>query len=67
MRIKLDLHGVRFEYEKAPMPERRFRAVCLLAAGMYVGMMVGITSLCGVFGVVAVAVVTLLIAGISNI
>lgn len=52
---------MKFELEKAPMPERRFRDVCLLAAaGMYVSMMVGVASLCGVFGVVSAAVGTLL-------
>lgn len=66
MKLKLDLHGVTFEYERRPMPEHRFKTLCLLAAaGMYGGMIVGVASLCGVWGVAAVGFVTLLIAMIS--
>lgn len=53
MKIKLDLHGVVFEYERKPMPERRFRALCTLAAvAAYLGMVVGATALCGFLGLV---------------
>ena len=63
MRIKLDLHGVAFEYERPRMPERRFRALCLLAAaGIYGGVTVAVAALCGLPGVGLIAVLTLFIA-----
>ena len=39
MRIRLERSGTVFEYERPPMPEHRFKALCLLAAGgLYVGL-----------------------------
>jgi len=67
MKLKLDLHGVTVEYERAPMPEHRFRALCLLAAaGMYGGMVAGVAALCGFLGVAAVGVATLLAVMIAS-
>ena len=62
MRVKFEKDGVTFEFEREPMPEHRFRALCLLGAlGLYGGMMVGVAALCGGWGVVAVMVVTLFV------
>ena len=52
MRIQLERSGTVFEYERPPMPEHRFKALCLLAAG---------AALCGGWGVVAIMVVTLFV------
>lgn len=61
MKMKLDLHGVSFECEKSPMSEQRFKAMCLLAAaGMYVGLVISVTSICGFHGLVAMAIATVL-------
>lgn len=66
MRIKLEYHDITFQLERQPLPESRFRAVCgLAAAGIYAGMAVGVAALCGLPGVVAVAVVTGIIAALS--
>ncbi len=63
MKLKLDLHGVIVEYERPPMPENRFRVLCLLAAaGVYGGMVAGVAALCGFPGVAAVGVATILAA-----
>ncbi len=38
MRIRLEHNGTIFEYERRPMPERRFKALCTLAAAwVYAG------------------------------
>jgi len=63
MRIKLDYHGVTFEYERQPLPERRFRILCTLAAaGIYVGMVAAVAALCGAFGLLLVLAGTVLVA-----
>ena len=62
MKLKLYLPGVTVEYEKAPMPESRFRALCLLAgAGMYGGMIYGVTALCDLPGLVIIVAVSVLL------
>ena len=49
------------DYERDPMPERRFRAVCgVIAAALYAGLAVGVTALCGLAGAGAVAGTTFL-------
>lgn len=60
MKLKVDLHGLVIEYEHRPMPESRFKLLCLLcAAGIYAGTVCGVAALCGGWGVVVLAVATL--------
>ena len=67
MRVRFDLNGVTLEYERPPMPEHRFRALCLLAAGgLYVGMVCGVAALCGAAGVGVIALATFFIGAVSN-
>lgn len=62
MRIRLERSGTVFEYERPPMPEHRFKALCLLAArGLYVGLVAAVAALCGGWGVLMAAVVTLFV------
>lgn len=62
MKIHLEHKDTVFEYEWPPMPERRFKALCLLAAGaLYVGLVAAVATLCGEFGVLMVAIVTLFV------
>ncbi len=59
--------GTVFEYESRPMPEHRFKALCLLAAGgLYVGLVAAVAALCGGFGVLMVAAVTLFVVMIAS-
>lgn len=68
MKIKLDLHGVVLEYEKKPMHPARFRRLCALAAiGLYVGMVVGVAALCGVLGLLATVLATVVVIGVGSI
>ena len=68
MRIRLEKEGETFELERKPMPERRFRALCLLgAAGIYAGMVVAVAALCGVWGIAAIAAATLLSVAFANV
>ena len=61
MRIRFEHNGTVFEYERKPMPEGRFKAVCgLAAAGLYTGLALGVAALCGLPGLIAVGVVTVL-------
>lgn len=63
MKIRLDYRGVCFEYERGPLPEHRFKALCLLAAcGLYVGLFLGVTALCGVLGAVVAGILTVIIS-----
>lgn len=63
MKIRLERGGVVFEYERQPMKESRFRAVCALAAaGVYAGMVVGVAALCGGFGLLLALFGTVLVA-----
>lgn len=62
MRIRLERSGTVFEYERPPMSEHRFKALCLLAAGgLYVGLVAAVAALCGGWGVAAIMVVTLIV------
>lgn len=46
--------------DRPPLPERRFKAVCAIAAaGIYAGLVIAVAALCGVPGVVVVGLVTL--------
>ena len=49
MKIRLEYNGTTFEYSRRPMSERRFKALCgLAAAGIYMGgLMLGAAALCG--------------------
>lgn len=61
MRIRFEHNGTAFEFERRPMPEHRFKALCLLAAGgMYSGIAIGVAQLCGVFGLLILAIATVL-------
>lgn len=52
-----------FEYDRPPMPEGRFKALCLLAAGgLYVCLVAAVAALCVTIGVGVVAAATLLIS-----
>ena len=59
MKIHLERGDTIFEYELKPMKESRFRTLCVLAAcGLYVGLTWVVASLCGIPGVILLAVVT---------
>lgn len=59
MKIHLEFDGRVFEYEKKPMSERRFKALCWLAAGgLYVALVWVVATLCGFLGVLTVVVLT---------
>ena len=67
MRIRLEHNGTVFEYERRPMPEGRFKALCALAAaGVYAGMVWAVAALCGGWGVSALALVTLFVVMIAS-
>lgn len=60
MRIRLEHHGTVFEFERKPMSEGRFRAICgLTAAGVYAGMVWAVASLCGFLGLLLMVFSTL--------
>lgn len=70
MRIRLEHNGTIFEFERKPMPEGRFRALCAIAAaGVYAGMVWAVASLCDFPGLVLVlagtALVTLIVKGLD--
>lgn len=68
MKFKLDLHGVVFEYERKPLPEGRFRRLCVLAAiAAYVCLVVGVTALCGFCALLVMVIATLLVLAFSSI
>lgn len=68
MKLKIDFHGVIFEYEKKPMQEGRFRRLCaLVAAALYVVLAVGVTRLCGLLGFLALSFATVLVVFIDAI
>lgn len=61
MKLRVDLHGLIIEYERRPVPEHRFKLLCLLAAsGIYAGMVCGVAALCGGWGLVTVGLVSLI-------
>ncbi|MDE6456427.1 MAG: hypothetical protein K2L38_11110 [Dysosmobacter sp.] len=67
MKIRLERCGVVFEYERQPMKESRFRALCALAAaGVYAGMVAAVTALCGFLGLLVVAIFTVFLAMIAG-
>lgn len=67
MKIRLERCGVVFEYEHQPMKEGRFRALCALAAaGVYGGVVIAVTALCGPFGLFAIVVASVLLLAIGK-
>ena len=63
VKIRLERGGVVFEYERQPMKESCFRVLCALAAaGVYAGLVIGVTALCGGFGLPLVRFATVLAA-----
>lgn len=67
MRIRFEHNGTVFEYERKPMPEGRFKAVCgIAAAGVYAGMVWAVAALCGVPGLVTVLAWTVVVGLLAN-
>ena len=67
MRIRLEHNGTVFEFERRPLPEGRFKALCALAAaGVYAWMVWAVVALCGGWGVLMVAAVTLFVVIIGS-
>lgn len=68
MRIRLEHDGSVFEYERRPMRSSRFRALWAIAAGaLYVFLVWGVAALCGLMGVLVVAIATILVSAIFAI
>lgn len=66
MRIRFERGGVVLEYERKPMKEGRFRSLCALAAaGVYAGMVAAVAALCGLQGLIAVGIGTILCMAIA--
>ena len=62
MRICLKHNGTVFEYERKPIPEGRFKAVCAIAAaGIYASMTAAVTALCGIPGLLLTIIGTVLV------
>lgn len=60
MRIRVEHNGTSFEFERKPMDDGRFRAACkIVGAALYVGLAWIVASICGLFGFVALAIVSL--------
>ena len=60
MKIRFEHHGTIFEYERKPLSESRFKALCgIAAAGIYVGMIWVVATLCGFLGVLLAMTATL--------
>lgn len=67
MKIRFERGGVVLEYEQKPMKEGRFRVLCLLGAGVvYAGMVAAVAALCGLPGVIAVGIGTILCMAIAS-
>lgn len=61
MKLRLELNGTVFEYEKKPMPEWRFKAVCGIAmCAMGISLLKVVASSCGAVGVISVGIIVLL-------
>lgn len=61
MRIRLEHDGTVFEFERKPMPEWRFKALCaIVAAGVYAGMVAAVAALCGGFGLLLAMIGTMM-------
>lgn len=63
MKIRFERNGVVFEYERKPMPQERFKAVCAIAgAAVYAGLVIGVAALCEAPGLFLVVFGTLVVA-----
>lgn len=63
MKIRVEHNGTVFEYRIEPMPESRFRMLCLLAAAaLYVKALVRVAATCGTKGVAAIVILTVIIS-----
>lgn len=59
MKIRLEHNGTVFEYRVEPI---LFRMLCLLAAGaLYVKALVRVAAICGIEGVAAIVILTVII------
>lgn len=66
MKIRLERDRTAFEFERKPMPERRFKALCALAAaGICAGMVIAVTALCGFLGLLLAVAGLLLVAALT--
>lgn len=66
MKIRFERGGVVLEYEQKPVKESHFRSLCALAAiGVYAGMVAAVAALCGLPGVIAVGIGTILCVAIA--
>jgi len=65
MKIIISRHdggGFTVSIDRPLLPERRFKAVCAIAAaGVYAGMVIAAAALCGLSGLIVVGVVTTII------
>lgn len=67
LKIRLEYKGSVFEYERQPMKEGRFRALCKLAGGVICGVMLLVAvRMVGLSAVVA-AVVALALVGLGRL
>lgn len=69
MRVRIDrrLDGFTVEVDRPPMKAGRFRALCaLVAVGVYAGMVVAVTALCGLVGLIVVGAVTFVVGVVQN-
>lgn len=69
MRIKICRRRNSFTVwiDRPPMTERRFYALCgLAAAGVYASMVTAVAALCGLFGLITVGVVTVLLVVLNT-
>lgn len=63
MKIRIERDDIVFEFERRPMPKGRFLALCgLSAAAVYASTVVITARLCGLLGVLAIGLVTILTA-----
>lgn len=68
MRLRFEKDGIVFEYERKPLPESRFRALCLLGAcGIYAGLVLGVVSICGIAGALLAAGATVIAAAFASL
>lgn len=65
MKIRIEKHssgGFTVSIDRPPLPERRFKTVCAIAAaGVYAGMVIGAAALCGLSGLIVLGVVTTIV------
>ena len=68
MKVRFEKDGIVFEYERKPLPESRFRALCLLVAcGIYAGLVLGVVTLCGETGALLAAGATVIVAAFASL